>query len=154
MKSNWPDETPSPDERRRSPIGLIVVLGIAAGAYLYFRDHTPNIDLRGMLPAPSATEQTAEPPAASVAETPANPFQFPEATPADDSTTTHQAVPFDSCLSTIAQMQNALSAKPEVLVDEPERRSIRFSMDGGSVTITCSGRDQTMTIAREEGGQR
>ncbi len=44
MQSNWPNETPSPDERRRSPIGLIIVLGVAAGAYLYLRDNAPNID--------------------------------------------------------------------------------------------------------------
>lgn len=150
MKNNWPDATPHPDEKRRSPIGFLIVLGVAAGATLYLRDHTPNVDLRGMLPAPAATEQLAETQPVPVTETIPDPSEFADAAPsAGGSTTTRQSVPFDSCLSTIAQMQNALSAKPEVLEDGPARRAIRFSFQSGSVTVTCSGRDQTMMIARE-----
>jgi hypothetical protein len=147
MRSNWPDHTPHADERRRSPIGLIIVLGVAAGAYLYLRDHTPNVDLRGLLPAPAA-EQPAEPPPPSITEA----LTTPEAAPLGDdgSTTTRQAVPFDACVNTITRMQDALSAKPEVLEDSAERRAIRLSAGSSSVTITCSAADQTMTISREE----
>jgi hypothetical protein len=159
MKSNWPEYTPEPGESPRWPFGLIVIV---AAAVLLFMSRPnlpdfriPDIDVAAWFPpAPPAVDQAEQqPPAtASISEIPGFSDDYgavdPYAASADGSIT--RSVPFEACLETTAQLP--MGGKPEVLEDNADRRVLRFHFGEGAMTITCSRRDQTMTIEQSNAG--
>lgn len=61
-------------------------------------------------------------------------------------------MPYERCLVAIRNTAQRLDRRPEVLVDEPGRKVVRFAAEDGIVRVGCYRDDSQMIITRE-GGQ-
>jgi hypothetical protein len=153
--SEWPEPTPDPSEPPRwqgiaalAAAGAAIILLAANGSNWFAAPRMPQIempkielpdlDLRGR----SEEEAPVAPDAVQSAAT----------APVVDATGGQviQSIPFEACLSAIAENERGLSQEPILLENTPDRRVAVFKFMQGDLTVVCSRADETMTIARRE----
>jgi hypothetical protein len=155
MESNWPEHTPEPDEPPRwrgwaIGIGVIVAIALLLPRDANWLDawqmpsismpemEMPDINLRGR-----SDETPAEAPAPQSVEVSEG---IAVGEPSPDGAPVVEQVSFERCLRIIENTASTLNAAPALLEDTSDRRAARFKVIEGSLTLTCSRPDGTLTI--------
>ena len=57
-------------------------------------------------------------------------------------------LPYDECLSIIAETSQELGEEPLIMVNTSDEKVVRIKADDGFVTVSCSRLDNKMTLAK------
>ena len=155
MQSNWPEHTPEPDEPPPWRGWAIGIGAIVAIALLLPRDanwfgawqtpsismpeiEMPDINLRGR--SEEIPAETPAPQSVDMSE------GIAVGEPSPDGAPVVQQVQYGTCLRIIENTASTLNAPPALLEDTADRRVARFKVLEGSLTLSCSRPDGTLTI--------
>jgi hypothetical protein len=153
--SQWPEPTHEADEPPRWPgraaliviVAAVVVLTMGPNGGALGNWRMPEFNLPEFS-WPEMPAQAPQPSSPSVSEASEFAATFPgdPAASADPNAPMVQAVPFESCLETIASTATSLGQPAAIIEDTAERRVARFKFLDSNLTVTCSRADGTMTI--------
>ena len=66
---------------------------------------------------------------------------------AEEAIIQQEKISFEKCLNVIMTSQDKLSIAPEITDVSDQKRVAVFTLDDGTLTITCDGEDGTVTVS-------
>jgi hypothetical protein len=157
--SQWPDPSPEPGEPPRwlgwgalvAIVAGIVIWnpgGESAGSWRLPEFRMPEITLPEFASPDASTSEDNASTLATSADIAEEASPLPPAPDFSGGAPVVRNVPFETC---VGMLDNSSALGPQIIVeDDADRRIVRFKLQNGNMTMTCSRADSTMTVERDD----